>query len=291
MVNSRTDTGKGDCLTDEMISGYLEGTLTPVIKAACEVHLISCDSCREKLATFMRLLQPDITPEESGTINKAMARWEERGLRPVPSERPRLWRTTYYALAGIAAVLIVGIALWGGLFNRPVGEDVVQQIVSADSRPFAPQVANQPYRSFNPVRSPQESEFEKLIEDMPRRGATAYVQGRLNLVAGNYDKAVANLKTAAGERNPPAEVLNDLGVAYFQRDADGDAALAKEQFEAALNKNGRFLPAIFNLALYFEREGNSAEAEKQRTRYLTLDRDSEWAQEIKANISRKDRSQ
>jgi len=274
-----------------MISGYLEGTLTPVIKAACEVHLISCDSCREKLATFMRLLQPDITPEESGTINKTMARWEERGLRPVSSERPRLWRTTYYALAGIAAVLLVGIALWSGLFNRPVGEDVVQQIVSADSRPFAPQVANQPYRSFNPVRAPQEAEFEKLIEDMPRRGATAYVQGRLNLVAGNYDKAVANLKTAAGERNPPAEVLNDLGVAYFLRDADGDADLAKEQFEAALSKNSKFLPAIFNLALYFERERKFAEAEEQRTRYLALDQDSEWAKEVKASISRKDRSQ
>ena len=290
MVNSRTETGKGDCLTDEMISGYLEGTLTPVIKAACEVHLISCDSCREKLATFMRLLQPDITPEESGTINKAMARWEERGLRPVPSERPRLWRTTYYAIAGIAAVLIVGVALWGGLFNRALGEDVVQQILSAESRPFAPQIANQPYRAFNPVRSPRTDRIENVIDEMTKQGATAYVQGRLNLAAGNYDKAVANLKTAASD-DPPAEVLNDLGVAYFLRDAVGDASSAKEQFEAALRKNEKFLPAIFNLALYFEREGNSAEAEEQRTRYLALDQDSEWAKEVQANITRKDRSQ
>ena len=291
MVNSQTDTGKGDCLTDEMISGYLEGTLTPVIKAACEVHLISCDSCREKLATFMRLLQPEITPEESGTINKAMARWEGSGLRPVPAERPRLWRTTYYALAGIAAVLVVGIALWGPLFGRAVGEDVVQQILSAESRPFAPQIANQPYRAFNPVRSPRTDRLENVIDEMTKQGATAYVQGRLNLAAGNYDKAVANLKAAASDRDPPAEVLNDLGVAYFLRDAGGDASSAREQFEAALHKDGKFLPAIFNLALYFEREGNSAEAERQRTRYLTLDQESDWAMEVKANTSRKDRSQ
>jgi tetratricopeptide (TPR) repeat protein len=288
MVNSQTDTGKGDCLTDEMISGYLEGTLTPVIKAACEVHLISCDSCREKLATFMRLLQPDITPDESGAINKAMARWEQRDFRPIPAQRPRLWRTTYYAFAGVAAVLVVGIALWVG-FGQPIGEEEVQRIFSQQRR-FAAQIANQPYREFNPTRSPQSENFTDIIEDLTKQGATAYRQGRLNLGAGDYDAAVRNLSMAAADRNPPAEVLNDLGVAYFQRDADGDTELAKAQFDAALRKNDKFPPAVFNLALWFEREGDLKGAEPLWRRYLSLDGESGWAEEIKAK-SRKDRGQ
>ena len=290
MVNGQTDTGKGDCLTEEMISGYLEGTLTPVIKAACEVHLISCDSCREKLATFIRLLQPDITPEESGAINKAMARWDERELRPIPAQRPRLWRPTYYAIAGIAAVLVVGIALWGGLFSQPIGEEVVQQFFSGESRPFAPQVANQPYRTFNNIRNAQPQKFDDVISEMTRKGASAYTQGRLNLGAGNYEKAVTNLETAANDPNPPAEVLNDLGVAYFQRDAEGDTQLARKQFEAALIKNEKFLPAIFNLGLLSERESFD-DTEQQWRRYLALDQDSGWARDIKQKISRKDRGQ
>jgi len=58
-VNSQRETGNGECLTESLISEYLEGALTPVLKAACEVHLIACDRCRENLATVMRLLRAD----------------------------------------------------------------------------------------------------------------------------------------------------------------------------------------------------------------------------------------
>lgn len=287
-MNGHKQTRDGECLTEDLISGYLEGSLTPVVKAACEVHLIGCDRCRESLATLMRLLRADIAPEESVEIDAAVAEWDRRNLAPARQNRSTgVWRRIFYA-AGIAAVIVLAVLFVARPFSQPTAEDLVQDLLQKN-RPFNAQLASQPYLALITTRSAQdESSYDALAEEMTRRAADAYRLGRFYLVKKDYDKAVQYLENAARDPNAPADVHNDLGVSYLERNANGDFERAQRGFTSALAIDDGFRPAVFNLSLLYEQQGMTADAEKQWTRYLELDSGSGWAQEVRRKLSRKD---
>jgi len=289
-VNSQRETGNGECLTEDLISEYLEGALTPVLKAACEVHLIACDRCRENLATVMRLLREDVDPEEETELQRAAAQWERRNLQAVPTRRPtEVWKRVSYAFVGVAAIFVMALLFRGFFFmGQPTAEDIVQALLEKN-RPFDAQMSRQPYVAIARTRSSESApQFELLAEEMTKRAADAYRLGRFYLIEGNYTKAIEQLLTAAEDPNAPPEVHNDLGVGYLQRYGEGDLERARREFESALNKNKGFPPAIFNLSILYERNGMSADAEQHWKRYLELDSDSGWAQEVRKKVSRKD---
>jgi hypothetical protein len=188
IVNGHKQTRDGECLTEDLISGYLEGSLTPVVKAACEVHLIGCDRCRESLATLMRLLRADIAPEESVEIDAAVAEWDRRNLAPARQNRSTgVWRRIFYA-AGIAAVIVLAVLFVARPFSQPTAEDLVQDLLQKN-RPFNAQLASQPYLALITTRSAQdESSYDALAEEMTRRAADAYRLGRFYLVKKDYDR-------------------------------------------------------------------------------------------------------
>lgn len=287
-MNSQRESAKGECLTEGLISGYLEGVLTPVVKTACEVHLIACDQCRERLAAFMRLLRADIDPEEKEEIDRATIQWDRRNLRPVPPvRRSGVWKGIFYGLGGVAAVFV--LVLVGFYWGQPPGEDLIQALLER-ARPFDAQLSGQPYRPLIATRGPEDSapQFDLLAEEMTKRAADAYRLGRLSLIEGDYGKAITQLQMAASDPNAPPEVHNDLGVGYLQRDAEGDSERALGEFKDALARNDSFLPASFNLALLYEHNGMTKEAQQQWNRYLELDSNSGWAQEVRSRLSRKD---
>ena len=289
-MNSQSETGNGECLTEDLISGYLEGALTPVVKAACEVHLIACDRCRENLAILMRLLRADTDPEEEAELNRAAAQWDRRNLQPLPPVRPAtVWRRVYYGFGAVAAVLLLAVLVRGFLLTgQPPGEDLIQQLLGT-KRPFDAQLSNQPYLRLSTTRSPEDDRrFVAVAEKMTERSADAYRMGRLHLIAGNYGEAIQNLQEAAADPNAPPEVHNDLGVGYLQRYRTGDFERSRQELERALAQDEEFLPAIFNLSLLYERAGLTADAKQQWNRYLGLDSNSGWAQEVRQKLSRKD---
>src|SRR5688572_24646194 len=101
----------GQCLTEDTITEYLEGALDPVVTAACEVHLIACDRCREGLALYMRVLRTDITPEETGRVDRLTETWDRRKTpapTPARSKGPRR-RTFFLSLASVAAAAVFGV--------------------------------------------------------------------------------------------------------------------------------------------------------------------------------------
>jgi tetratricopeptide (TPR) repeat protein len=288
-VNSQNDTGNGECLTEDLISGYLEGVLTPVVKSACEVHLVACDRCRENLATLMRLLRTDVDPEEEAELNRAMAQWDRRELQPNPTRRgPSIWKRISYGLGAIAAVFVVVLIVRAVLSSgQPSAEDLVQALLE-NKRPFDAQLSHQPYMALSNTRGPEVGAPSSLLNEMTKRSADAYRFGRFYLVLGEHDKAIEYLQTAAKDPKAPPEVHNDLGVGYLQRYQDGDFERSLRELGDALDQNPDFLPAIFNLSLLYERKGLTADAERQWTRYLTLDSTSGWADEIRQKLSRKD---
>lgn len=268
------------------MADYLEGgALTPVVKAACEVHLIACDHCRENLAAFMRVLQPEITPQENNAIEEVLAKWERRDARPAPLPRPfSRWKQalTYGAIASVLAL----VAFMGGRGFRATPDELVYAAMTK-FRPFEARLSNQPHVAFTAKRAPDgEPDFESLRKEVARRSADSYQLGRFELLAGKYDEAVEQLEVAASEKRT-AEVRNDLGVAYFNRNRNGDLRLARENLEAAIELDNTFEPAVFNLVLLNEVEGLTADAnQKTINRYLELDPDSDWAKELSNRISR-----
>jgi len=281
-VNSQKETRDGECLTEELISGYLEGVLTPVVKAACEVHLIGCDRCRENLATLMRLLRTDVDPEEAAHVELAVATWENRIVTP-PTRgwSTGTWRRAFY-FGGVAAVVVL-LTLF--LAGRPTAEDLVQDVLQK-RRPFDAQMSSQPYQALNSTRSPEAPpSYEGLTEEMANRAADAYRLGRLHLANKDFQKAIEYLRPASADPGASPEIHNDLGVAYLKRaEGEDDFEQARRQFETAIATDKNFEPAVFNLALVYEITGMTSAAEQQWKRYLELDSTSGWAQEVRNKL-------
>ena len=286
MVNRQGDTGNGECLTEELLSGYLEGTLTSVVKAACEVHLISCDDCRQRLAAFMRVLQPDISETEMAAINAAVVRWEQRDVRPIPVREVRSWKRAYYGVAALAAFLIVAVSVGVGVFSAPAGEEIVQQVYAqGKSRPFEAQMSNLTYKAWEVTRAPQtEQAISPLAQEMTERSAGAYENGRFYLVEKDYDTAIRLLERASDDPKVSPTALNDLGVAYLERGNEGDLKRAQKAFKDALALDKTFSPALFNTALLYERREMIPEAIQALKGYLDLDKNSKWAQEVQDKL-------
>jgi len=280
MVNRPSDTGNGECLAEDLLSGYLEGILTPVVKAACEVHLISCDACRQKLADLMRILQPDLSEQEMAAVDAAVAHWDQRGLRPIPARPVRSWRRVYFAIAGLAAVVALAVLVGRGAFSSPTA---IQKVFATSSeRSFEAQMSNQPYVAYKQTRGPETNlEIVAQAGEMSRQAADAYEKGQLLLFAKQYNSAVEQLTSAANDPGVSSGVLNDLGVAYFQRNEDGDWDKAERQFKLALERDQKFLPAIFNLGLLYDARGETSAASDAWQQYRNLDSESGWAKEVR----------
>ena len=278
-MNSHNET-RDECLTEDLISGYLEGSLAPLVKAACEMHLIGCDRCRENLATLMRLLRSDTDPEEEAEVHLALNQWDRRNTPPLQRPRPRLWRRVGY-IAGIAAVLVLAV-----MFGLPSSDSSAEELVQGllqKTRPFDAQLARQPYLALTRTRSAENpASSGRLAEEMKDRSADDYRFGRFYLVQRDYQMAIQFLQKAAAGSRTPSEVHNDLGVGYLMRHGNGDLELAQREFENAIAQDPTFQPAVFNLALLHEFNGMTDEAEQQWKRYLELDPNSGWAEEARS---------
>jgi tetratricopeptide (TPR) repeat protein len=281
----------GQCLTEETLTDYLEGGLDPVVKAACEVHLIACDKCRESLALFMRVLQPENTPDEQHILQVISRNWDSRKARTLPERKNQsIGRKGWFlSLAGVAALVVFGfVALWTARDPQSLPQSAreVVQILLAENRPFEARMAEQPHLPIVRTRGIESPgvDYDLLAGEMTELAADSYQWGRFYLLQKQFEVAIPHLETAEKDPSAPAEVHNDLGVAYMEGGAEADLAKAAEEFAHALNRNPEFAPAVFNLSIFYEKSGRLAEAEMQWRRYLQLDSDSGWATEIRSKL-------
>jgi hypothetical protein len=290
-VKGDAEKGIGQCLTDETLTGYLEDALEPVVKAACEMHLISCDKCRRELAVFMRLLSAEITPDEEESVSAISTVWDSRkgGVLPPRERRTGTRRGLFSLLAGVAVLASIVFVSMRMSSNGPTvpqsGAEIVKTLLS-QSRPFEGRLADEPHHPLIQTRSSSSSTFDYslLASEMSRLGSGPYEMGKFNLVQQEFDSAIRNLEIAVQNSTSSAETLNDLGVAYMERGGDGDLAKAAKEFERALKQNANFVPAVFNLSLVYERMGALPDAAALWRRYLELDSTSAWATEIRSKI-------
>lgn len=289
-MNDQRSASNGECLSEESLTDYLEGVLSPIVKNACESHLAVCDPCRENLALFMKILSEDVTPQEEVVLQKLSQMPERQGVRPAPATVQRnSKRVLVYVVAAVAALLILALGLGGLPFGGTPPAREITNALLAQIRPFEPRIAGQPYRAVEEVtRGPENTaRFEALEAEMANRAAQAYEMGQLCLIEKKYPNAIKYLRIAAGDSNATADVHNDLGVAYLQS-GEETFGLAEAAFKTALNRNPNHASAVFNLSILYEREGLSGQAEKRWRQYIQLDPESGWAQEIKRKLAREE---
>ena len=275
------------CLNDDTLTSYLEGLLDAPVRNAAEQHLIACDNCRNQLVFYMRILDEDVREEEDSLVSAVMDQW---GQQPIEVER----RRSPLPLKWLAFAASVLFAVTAGLFvtaNRspvPTPVEIVDLLLSSE-RPFEARLSQQPYQPLFLTRGANAPDFpiDPLEAEMLRQAASNHMMGTFYLLNQDFDTAIKYLELAAEQLGNDAAVQNDLGVAYLERSVSSTEELAvslsraRQQFELALVQNAAFAPAAYNLTLLFLRLDLDAEARERQERYLELDPDSEWADEVR----------
>jgi tetratricopeptide (TPR) repeat protein len=272
-----------------MLTDYLEGALEPVVKAACEVHLISCDKCRGELAMFMRALRADVTPEEARMVQAMSEAWDKRTAPWIPPHQRRFGTPVFVFLSAVAGIALIGFLSVRMAGNRAAEERSPQQIVQLlleQDRPFEARLSNEPHLPLDQRRSAATPNGASgLIEGrLLRLAAGPYDMGRFYLAEHDLDSAIRSLERAAQDPGALPEVHNDLGVAYMEHGGEANLKKAEGEFRRALDQDAKFAPAVFNLSLLYERTDAEQDAEALRSRYLNLDPDSGWANEVRSKL-------
>jgi len=194
----------GQCLADETLTEYLEGSLDPAIRAASEVHLIGCEECRNQLAFFMRVLRQDVTPEEAKALEAVTAQWHDKkvntSLSPArsqtaPAERSRVSARFLVPFAAVAAVLVIGLlSVWmvGQRSAEPKTATEVVRLLLGQRRPFESRLADQPHRPIVRTRGSDDAgvSYNLLAGEMTRLSATSHEMGRFYLLQKDFKRSI-----------------------------------------------------------------------------------------------------
>ena len=275
----------GECLAEETLVEYLEGSLDPAIKAASEVHLIACDECRGSLGFFMKVLKEDINADESLSIQAITKKWDDTKHR-VPSRTGTLpnWLLGFVVVAAVLLLAVTVRVLMQGQAQPKSASEVVQLLLT-ERRPFEARLDNEPYLPV--VRTRGEADpgpaYGLVAGELSRLSANSHQMGRFYLLQKDFDHAIPYLEVAEREVGAGAAIHNDLGVAYLESDAF-HLEKAGVEFRHALDLDAAFGPALFNLALFYERTNAPELAAGQWKRYLQLDSNSNWGKEARTRL-------
>jgi tetratricopeptide (TPR) repeat protein len=279
----------GQCLTDEMLTEYLEGGLDPAVRAATEAHLVACEKCRVRLAYFMRLLKQEIEPAEELALSAAQQAWTRRqGHRQVLGTRLRRNRRWTIASGGIAAAVAfaVGTAYVVDRIGEPRSAEEVIQLLLAEKRPFETRISGQPYSPYTSTRGPGDtgSSYSLLTGQMRELSASAYEMGKFYLLQKDFGRAIEYLALAEREPGASADVHNDYGVALLESGNASNVSKAATEFRHALSAKSDYAPAVFNLAILYERTDRPDLAVQQWTKSTQLEPNGDWSKEAKSKL-------
>jgi tetratricopeptide (TPR) repeat protein len=273
------------------MTAYLEATLDPGEKTVAENHLANCTECRRTLAELMRLLNHEgrpVTPEEEAELKAISSGWIGRPEPIVPAARRR---GPFLASLGVAAAIVAALVVWitgPRPAQAPQSAEAIVQSILNKTRPFEPRLAGQPYIQYERTRSAAETagvDYDLIGREMDRFHPDSYSLGRFYLFQRDFERAIPFLEEAASQPGASAAVHNDLGAAYIAA-GGGPASLerAEAELQRALTAETGYAPAVFNLGLFYERSGNIGRARMEWLRYIQLDTQSGWAEEIRLKL-------
>jgi CHAT domain-containing protein len=274
-------------------------------------HAAQCDHCGPMLQRAIADFTDELSPEEERDVAKShYASMEgQRGLAQelsghAPSSHvtkrrygsllllPRMKRiaaTVVFALIGAGSI---GWYVWWHSSEQLVARAYVEKRtleMRMEGLPHVPYVPLPQERGTGsasnkrgrPILLRAESEISQALQAHPDDVGWLQASGRVSLLEGDADSAIAFLNKAAQLAPNNESVKIDLATAYYQ---NGDAKQAANDL-APLFQQGKNEVAIFNYALALEGllDGGAEEAWEE---FLMLYPHSEWAAEARAHLSK-----
>jgi cytoskeletal protein RodZ len=172
------DEGK-DCPDAEILAAYVERTLSPGERQACETHLVACRFCQDQVAELARLNESDEM---------------EEAARPVRAKPKTVWFRWALAAPALVALVIAGLWQTGELQQFLKQEEPAT--VQAPPSP-APSEANQPRRVAG-AKEPAGNELSgaaALKQETPRESEATKSAPRISV----YGSPGSSVEVKPGE--------------------------------------------------------------------------------------------
>lgn len=309
-MSRNNEPGSTPCVEDEQLLDYLDGQLPESSRAEVEGHLVSCSSCRQTLAWYIRLLNPIMTAEEKAQLEhiglnqladwaKARHREEVSRHRKVPVLPRRGIFLPWRLAASVAAILSASVLIWFFFIRQ---SDVERGLAAlrqayAQERPLEARLTGGfPYAPYRAQRGAGGGVVnatlltfarEKLLSAVLQEGSAEahHALGLAYLAEHRYEEALEHLENAMAQDPDNPRLDCDLGAAYLQKgqrdDSMADLARAIEHFTRAWQRDSSLLEALFNRALCYQKMFLFWQAEADWQQYLQLDPHSPWADEAR----------
>ena len=265
-----------DCVADgkwlNVAAGLLpEGETSELLK-----HAAQCGYCGPLLKRAAETLTDEVTPSE------------EILLASLSSVRPEWQQDMAATLRG--SMRILGATSVEQLLAQAYTEHRTLEVRIAGAK-YAPVRVE---RSVNKSdRPPSLVKAEALIGENlnknPNDPTWLQARARADLMDGNYEAAIESLQHALEIEPDSPGLLTDLGSAYFLRaeyvNRPIDFGNAIESLDKALGKSPEEPLALFNRALACERMFLYAEAIDSWERYLRVDPQGEWPEDVRKRLA------
>src|SRR5262249_3509857 len=156
-----------------------------------------------KLGFYMRLLNEEITANETAMIESFTAQWETKGKQRI-ARRSGTWKKWFLSGAAVAASLImavVSVRLIMDRLSEPDSASDVVQLLLAQQRPFDLQMSNEPHLPILRTRGTDDPgvSYSLLAGELSRLSADSHQMGRFYLVQKDFKRAIDYLELAEKE--------------------------------------------------------------------------------------------
>jgi len=274
-------------------------------------HAADCPACAERLRTMLA----EATPEEAAevaSLSSASSEWQRnlaaelantshgsvhpgKGIR-LESKGParkRIHRVYLWAGAGLAAALILAVALtaWWRVANTP--EQLLAEAYT-HSRIFDLRMPGAGFSEVTPEMHLRGSatgresaglldaraHIEHHLESSPEDPHWLQLEARADVLEEKFDPAIDILDRLLAAGPVTSGLLVDDAAAYFQRGvatgSENDRATALEQLRHADELAPGDPVVLFNEAVVMEDRGQLMNAVETWSRYLRFERDPRW---------------
>jgi CHAT domain-containing protein len=275
-------------------------------------HAASCDHCGPRLQDLVREFSDPTSPEETqvvASLNSSSSTWQNRMAARLsassgPQERKTRisllsvsWKWTAVVCAAALAAVLVWVLLPGPdrRVERLIGEAYTERrnleprISGAEFGPLRIQRAQQTSHMDSPSSLLEaEKEITSNLAKHPSDPFWLQSRARAELLEGNYNSAIDNLRQALAATADSPSLLIDLATAYSQRaDATGnteDLGTAVDLLGQALKISPRDPVALFNRAVISRKALLFSQAIEDWKTYLEIERTSKWADEARSRM-------
>jgi CHAT domain-containing protein len=299
-------------------ASYMRLVLGTVEKSEAGIlleHASGCEACGSLFAASLRAMEGTPSPEEAAAIAELAAAsqpWQSKLARELAATKARKQPAPggagfgvhgkFWLAAGVAAVLAaaVVVVVWQRHVSAPehLLAMAYQQSRTLELRipdaAYAAIVAGSRTRGAAADSEPAplleaRAGLARQLQRSPQDAHWLQLQARADVLEERYDSATDVLDRLLAAGPVTADLLTDAAAAYYQRGLVSGRELDRSTALDYLRRADELAPTdpviLFNEAIVMEDRGQMMNAVEVWNRYITVERDAQWAAEGKRKLT------